>query len=268
MHHGRRYRGGVSVRTSAAVDWAPVHPATIVTAFATIFVAELPDKTMLATIVLSARFKRPLAVWIGAAIALTVQMVIAVVAGRLLGLLPDRAGQRIAVAVLFAVGAVVLWRSSGDGRRRGGRADAEAGAAEAAAVADCPWWRISATVFGVVFLAEWGDLTQLATASLASQGEALSVFIGATAAMVTVAGIGVVAGRALLRVLPEHILRRDRRRDLRRRSSIAAGRSPYDPTAGLDRPGSPLGLDARAGTIRCGRRSAWRRRRAGLGVSS
>ena len=75
------------------LQWAVVHPATVVTAFATIFVAELPDKTMLATIVLSARFKRPLPVWIGAALALTLQMVIAVTAGRLLGLLPDRAGQ-------------------------------------------------------------------------------------------------------------------------------------------------------------------------------
>ena len=49
------------------LDWPVVHPATIATAFATVFVAELPDKTMLATIVLSARFRRPLAVWIGAA---------------------------------------------------------------------------------------------------------------------------------------------------------------------------------------------------------
>ena len=71
-----------------------------------------------------------------------------------------------------------------------------------------PAWRISATVFGVVFVAEWGDLTQLATASLASGGEALSVFVGATAAMVTVAAIGVVAGQSLLRVLPERVLRR------------------------------------------------------------
>ena len=71
-----------------------------------------------------------------------------------------------------------------------------------------PAWRISATVCGVVFVAEWGDLTQLATASLASGGEALSVFVGATAAMLTVAAIGVVAGQSLLRVLPERVLRR------------------------------------------------------------
>jgi Ca2+/H+ antiporter, TMEM165/GDT1 family len=179
-----------------------VHPATVAATFGTIFVAELPDKTMLATIVLSARFKRPVAVWIGAALALTAQMVIAVVAGRLLDLLPDRP-VKAAVAILFATGAVVLWRSSDE------LVD-EADLAEDPAVVArrLPAWRVSATVLGVVFLAEWGDLTQLATASLASIGEALSVFAGATAAMVTAAAIGVIAGQSLLRVLPERLLRK------------------------------------------------------------
>ena len=181
-----------------------MHPATVVTAFATIFVAELPDKTMLATIVLSARFKRPFPVWIGAALALTLQMVIAVTAGRLLGLLPDRVVS-IAVAVLFGVGAVLLWRTGDD---EAAAAAAEARDAELRGAAPTAWWRVSATVFGVVFLAEWGDLTQLATASLASKGNALSVFVGATLAMITVAGIGVIAGQALLRVLPERVLRK------------------------------------------------------------
>ena len=184
-----------------------MHPATIVTAFATIFVAELPDKTMLATIVLSARFKRPLPVWIGAASALTLQMGIAVVAGRLLSLLPDRLVSG-AVAVLFAVGAFILWRTSEDADDEAAAADAEARDAETAGLRPTAWWRVSATVFGIVFLAEWGDLTQLATASLASRGEPASVFVGAAAAMMTVAAIGVVAGRALLRVLPERVLRK------------------------------------------------------------
>jgi putative Ca2+/H+ antiporter (TMEM165/GDT1 family) len=179
-----------------------VYPATIAAAFATIFVAELPDKTMLATIVLSARFKRPLAVWIGAALALTAQMAIAVVAGRLLDLLPDRP-VRAAVAVLFGAGAVLLWRSSDD------IADETAAVEHAVPVGlPLPGWRVSGTVFGIVFLAEWGDLTQLAAASLAANGMALSVFVGATAAMLTVAAIGVVAGQSLLRVLPERLLRK------------------------------------------------------------
>jgi putative Ca2+/H+ antiporter (TMEM165/GDT1 family) len=177
-----------------------VHPAIVAATFGTIFVAELPDKTMVATIVLAARFKRPLAVWIGAALALTAQMVIAVVAGRLLDLLPDRP-VKAAVAVLFATGAVVLWRSSDEVVEEPDVAEDDAVLARR-----LPAWRVSATVLGVVFLAEWGDLTQLAAASLASNGEALSVFVGATAAMVTVAAIGVLAGQSLLRVLPERLL--------------------------------------------------------------
>jgi putative Ca2+/H+ antiporter (TMEM165/GDT1 family) len=128
-------------------------------------------------------------------------MFIAVVAGRLLGLLPNRP-VRIAVAVLFGVGAVVLWRTSDE------TVHEEAEHLVPESRLELPAWRISATVMGVVFLAEWGDLTQLATASLASGGEARSVFVGATAAMVTVAAIGVVAGQSLLRVLPERTLRK------------------------------------------------------------
>ncbi|MGI9051682.1 MAG: TMEM165/GDT1 family protein [Ilumatobacteraceae bacterium] len=173
--------------------------AAVVAAFATVFVAELPDKTMLATIVLSARFRRPRAVWIGAATALTTQMAIAAAAGQLLSLLPSRVVSAV-VAVLFASGAVVLWRSADD--------DAEGVTATAGPDLAVDWWRVSVTVFGVVFLAEWGDLTQLATASLASQRHAVSVFVGAAVAMLSVAAIGVIAGRALLRVLPEHLLRR------------------------------------------------------------
>lgn len=174
------------------------------TAFATIFLAELPDKTMLATVVLSARFHRPLAVWLGAAGALSAQMVIAVTAGRLLGLLPDRP-VKLAAAGLFAVGAVVLWRS---GDRADDDVDVEVTPDQAAASARLPWRRVTATTFGIVFVAEWGDLTQLATASLAAKGHPFSVFVGATAAMITVAAIGVVAGRALLRLVPERVLHR------------------------------------------------------------
>jgi putative Ca2+/H+ antiporter (TMEM165/GDT1 family) len=179
-----------------------VDPATVAAAFATVFLAELPDKTMVATIVLSARFHRPLAVWVGAASALTLQMFIAVVAGQLLRLLPDRP-VRFAVAALFAVGAVVLWRSDDGAQEAGEQFDADA-----SGIGRLPFGRIALTVFGVVFVAEWGDLTQLATASLATTRPPASVFVGASLAMISVSAIGVIAGRALLRVLPERLLHR------------------------------------------------------------
>lgn len=183
-----------------------MHSATVIATFVTIFVAELPDKTMIATVVLSARFRRPRAVWLGAAAALTLQMAIAVAAGQALGLLPDRL-VRSAVAVLFAIGAFVLWRSA----RRPPATDTDP-SAERTDGADtspkAPASSVAATVFGIVFVAEWGDLTQLTAASLASNGRPGSVFVGAALAMVSVAAVGTLAGRALLRVMPEPLLQR------------------------------------------------------------
>ena len=59
------------------------------------------------------------------------------------------------------------------------------------------------STFGVVFLAELGDKTQLATLSLAASGKSrLTVFVGAAAALVVTSGIGVLVGEALSRVVP------------------------------------------------------------------
>ncbi len=66
---------------------------------------------MVASIVLVARYKHPWAVWVGAAMAFTVHVTVAVLAGRLVSLLPDRATKGV-VLVLFSVGAVVLWRAA------------------------------------------------------------------------------------------------------------------------------------------------------------
>jgi putative Ca2+/H+ antiporter (TMEM165/GDT1 family) len=188
------------------VDWPIVHVPTVITAFATVFLAELPDKTMIATIVLSARFHRPFAVWIGAASALTLQMVIAVTAAQLLRLLPERPVQ-FAVSALFAIGAIVLWRSQ-DEEIDPNEAIADELPQEGEQATTLSAGRIAATVFGIVFIAEWGDLTQLATASLATTRPPFSVLVGASLAMISVSAIGVLAGRALLRVLPERLLHR------------------------------------------------------------
>jgi putative Ca2+/H+ antiporter (TMEM165/GDT1 family) len=69
--------------------------------------------------------------------------------------------------------------------------------------------RMAAASFGVLLVAEFGDFTQLATASLASRYEdaTLSVFLGAWLALVAVSGIAVVAGRGLLRVVPLRLVR-------------------------------------------------------------
>ncbi len=65
------------------------------------------------------------------------------------------------------------------------------------------------STFGVVFVAEWGDLTQLASAALvAMTGQPLSVAIGAIAALWLVTVLAAFAGARLGRVLAPTLLSR------------------------------------------------------------
>jgi len=178
--------------------------SVVITAFVLVAPVELPDKTMFATLVLASRF-RPLPVLTGVGAAFAVQSAIAVAAGSLLSLLP-REWVASGVAVLFAVGAVLLWRSAGE-------ADADAGAgdegARGAEHKDWPAWRIALASFGITFLAEWGDLSQLTTAALAARYDApLSVFVGAFAALLLIASLAVFVGAKVVSRLPVRLVRR------------------------------------------------------------
>ncbi len=170
--------------------------------FVIIFPAELPDKSFIATLVLATRYPR-LWVWLGASLAFGVQMVIAVAAGQLLSLLPR--GIVLGVtAALFAAGAVLLVR--GGLRARADEEAEETEEAEEIAARAVPGEHglgAFATTFAIIFTAEWGDLTQLVTAGQAARTDApLSVFLGAWAALVTVAGIGTLVGSWLQQRVP------------------------------------------------------------------
>ena len=172
--------------------------SVIAAAFILVLPVELPDKTLFATLVLATRFK-PLPVFIGVGTAFAVQCLIAVVAGSLLTLLPEAVVSSV-VAVLFLVGAVILWRS------------VRSGAEEEEDLADTPvhpsFLKSAAISFGVLFAAEWGDLSQLATAGLAARyNDPLSVFIGAWAALLVVSALAVFLGRKLADKLPIRLIR-------------------------------------------------------------
>jgi putative Ca2+/H+ antiporter (TMEM165/GDT1 family) len=170
--------------------------AVALATFLVIFPAELPDKSFIATLVLATRFPK-LWVWLGATLAFGIQMVIAVAAGQLLSLLPERLVQGV-TAALFAVGAVLLVRAGL--RARSVEDDEEAAeAAEVERVASqrggSGAWAAFGTTFAIIFTAEWGDLTQLITAGQAARtGAPLSVFVGAWLALSIVAGFGVAVG--------------------------------------------------------------------------
>jgi Ca2+/H+ antiporter, TMEM165/GDT1 family len=163
--------------------------------FAAIFVVELPDKTFIATLVLSTRYRGSL-VWTGVGLAFLVQTLIAVTVGKAVTFLP--AGVVHAVAgMIFLVGAFVLAREAP-------RADLEEAETEeefaAKTKVDKTGWAAVAASFLVLFAAEWGDLSQLLTISLVGKyDEPLGVFVGAWGALLAVSGVAVIAGRYLLR---------------------------------------------------------------------
>jgi Ca2+/H+ antiporter, TMEM165/GDT1 family len=227
--------------------------AVLGTVYPVIFISELPDKTMFASLVLATR-GRALTVWAGAATAFAVHVCIAVTVGAaLFTWLPQRAVQALAAA-LFLGGAALAFRGATTGLTRGEPNAPEPGAPEpgapepgvpepgvpepsgedpsgeepssgagptadaangtgAAATGDPVVSRDSSrriflTAFVVVFLAEWGDLTQILTASLAARFHApLVVGLGAGLALGSVAALAVIAGRPLRR-LPAALVRR------------------------------------------------------------
>jgi Ca2+/H+ antiporter, TMEM165/GDT1 family len=169
--------------------------AVAVTALLLIVPVELPDKTFIATLVLATRY-RPLMVWLGVGAAFLVQTLIAVTAGGLLAQLP-RTPVTAAAALLFLTGAVVLWRSS----RTADADEAETEQEFAGKIREgVTGWRAAGASFLVLFLAEWGDLSQLLTAGLVVRFEdPVSVFVGAWTALLLVSGLGALIGRQLLK---------------------------------------------------------------------
>ena len=163
-----------------------MHPSIAFICFPVIFVGELPDKTMFASLVMATK-GRPHHVWLGAAGAFVVHVAIATTVGvALFAVLPHRAVEAV-VATLFLLGAVYAWREAT-------KDEAELAAQEASRHG------VILTAFIVIFVAEWGDLTQILTANLAAKyHSALSVGVGSVLALWAVAGLAVASGNTLLR---------------------------------------------------------------------
>ena len=165
-------------------------------AFGTVFLAELPDKTMFATLVLTTRFRRPLAVWVGVCGAFALHVILAVAIGSALRRLPTTP-VHLAVGALFLVGGIVLLRAKAD----------EETTVDGATRAT--FLRVALTSASVVGLAEFGDLTQLTTAGIAARYSApVAVALGAWCGLVLVATLAVTAGRWIVQHVPLRIVQR------------------------------------------------------------
>jgi Ca2+/H+ antiporter, TMEM165/GDT1 family len=168
--------------------------------FLAVLPAELPDKTILAALILSSRY-RPGYVFTGAAAAFLAQVVIGVAAGGALSLLP-RKPVEAAAAAAFAVGAFLLWRHKEEETPDIDDEGGPDGMRDA-------FWPVFGTSFAVVFLAEFGDLTQFMTVSLAARfHNPIAVGAGATLALWTASALAVLVGWRLLKLIPMHWLTR------------------------------------------------------------
>lgn len=162
--------------------------------FVVMFLLELPDKTMIATIVMSTR-ARPWSIVTGASAGFVVQMGIAVAAGGLLTLLPSHV-KNLIVALLFLGGAGYLLFSREE-------AAEEKGEHEAQSEHPATRFKEIATAFSVIFIAEFGDLTQIQAANFTLKThQPLEVFVAGSLALILISFLGAFGGKFLQRVVP------------------------------------------------------------------
>lgn len=161
--------------------------------FGVVFLAELPDKTALAGLMLGTRYRASY-VFVGVAAAFAIHVGLAIAAGSVLTLLPHRLLEAI-VGALFLGGAAVLLFKKDDGEE------------EVRKPADQSFWKVSGAGFMLILVAEFGDLTQIMTANLAARyDDPLSVGVGAVLALWAVAGLGILGGRTLMRYVPLRLI--------------------------------------------------------------
>ncbi|MGH7203018.1 MAG: TMEM165/GDT1 family protein [Candidatus Levyibacteriota bacterium] len=171
---------------------------TLLTTFGLIFIAELPDKTALATLVLATKYK-PWPVILGAWVAFLIQTLVAVLIGSIIHLLPATP-LKVACGLGFLIFAYLAWKHNEKEESKEEKKDTK----KKNHIFHQPWM-IS---FLVVFAAEWGDLTQLATAALvAHSGQIWPIAIGATAALWTVTIIAVFVGSQMTRFVSQDVLK-------------------------------------------------------------
>lgn len=166
---------------------------SLLAALGIVFLAELGDKTQLVALGLGARHRLG-PVLVGVALAYAATNLLSVLVGGLLGTaLPTRA-LGLGGGVLFI--GFALWSL---------RVDDDADGADVGAAAG--HGRIVLSVAAAMFVAELGDKTMLATATLAAQGNPVLVWVGATIGIILSGSVGVLVGRATGARLPERTIR-------------------------------------------------------------
>ncbi len=158
--------------------------------FTLIFVSELPDKTAFAVILLATR-EGASRVFCGVALAFLIQSIVAVLFGGLIGRLPE-AWVHLGTGLMFfgfAIHTYIQLGKLGPEEKDGSQPNSKSKA----------FWPSVWRSFLLIFIAEWGDLTQIATASLAAKyhEEIATILISSTLALWLVTAIAILVGQKL-----------------------------------------------------------------------
>ena len=166
----------------------------IASTFAIIFIAELPDKSMVSSVILGSKMV-PIRVFMGASVAFLVQVIIAVAVGGFVSKVPKRPLDLV-VGLLFLIGAWLIFRDMKSKTAIKEDTIAKRSSREGL---------LSQVLlsFAITFLGEFGDITQIATANLAAKtADPISVGIGALMGLLSSTGIGIFLGSSLLAKIP------------------------------------------------------------------
>ena len=168
--------------------------------FGVTFAAELPDKSLFASLVLGTRYRAG-HVWLGVAAAFAVHVGLAVTVGGLLTLAPRSVIDGVSAALFLGGAAWMVWS--------GAHEENEPGPDAARLGAPPPTLRrVFFTSFAVVFVGEWGDVTQITTATfVAHYHRPLIIGTAALLAMWAVSGLAVFGGAKLLARVPARWIR-------------------------------------------------------------
>ena len=187
------------------MDWT-----ALIYTFGLIFVAEMGDKTQLAVVTQTCKYRRPWAIFCGATLALTSVTALGVIGGQVLGrVIPEKVLRNVA-ALAFVVMGMIIGREADKksaNSLEGDLRDIDL-VTEIPYAPDSPWdWKAFSSTLGLLFVAELGDKTQLAVMTLARQHAApWSVFIGGALALTAVTAVGVLGGQGLCKLIPERLL--------------------------------------------------------------
>jgi putative Ca2+/H+ antiporter (TMEM165/GDT1 family) len=185
------------------MDWS-----ALLSAFGVVFIAELGDKTQLAVLTQTCKYRRPLPVFLGGSLALMLVTALGAAGGQVLTRVVPPATLQLVAAVAFIVMGLLMAveAARSEGALLGGET---CEVSEDAGEPRTAWsWRAFTSTLTLLFVAELGDKTQLAVLSLAS-GRAMAgtfVFIGGSLALAAVTALGVIGGQGLCCLIPERLL--------------------------------------------------------------